>query len=84
MISNLNNKANPDIQGPQVFFVPKQTEDAFHSIALAKLVVLLQQEGCLEPVSVWRGRASGELHLLVAVVELHVKVGTESLVIRSG
>ena len=75
----LNNEANLKFQAPQVFFVPKKTEDALNLFALAELVVLLQQECCLLPVSYWSSGTRGELHLLVAVVELHVKVGTETL-----
>ena len=82
MITNLNNEADPDVEGPRVFFVPEKTEDALHLLPGAELVVLLQQEGCLKPVSGWRCRTRGEFDLLVAVVELYVKVCTESLKMR--
>ena len=62
-----------------MFFVPFKTEDALHLLAGGEDVVLLQQEGCLLPVGGGSCRAGGELNLLVAVVELHVKVGAEAL-----
>ena len=80
LLSNLDHEANPDIEGPGIFLVPKQAKNALHLNPSTELVVLLQQEGSLKPVSDGSCGTCGESHRLMAVVELHIKVGTESLV----
>ena len=45
LLSNLDHEANPDVEGPGIFLVPKQAKNALHLNPSTELVVLLQQEG---------------------------------------
>ena len=80
--SYLYNDTNPEVKAP--IRVPRSAhvDNALDEVSITELVVPLQMETGLLPVSRRGAGAGGELDRQMAVTELHIEVGRQALEIN--